>query len=165
VRTPSTGSNLRTLIDNCTRSIALSHRNILNNGILIGRGMKLEFPSETFAGERLCNTPPVSIPIPIDPPTLPRTQPDARSIPQMFHCFGLVLGNLAVYTHAGCIVFASETFDASLSLRAVHQEKCTALHGVPTMFLAQLALLDDLEKGLDVPNLSDLGKLDFSSLR
>lgn len=58
----------------------------------------------------------------------------------------------------------SETFDPALSLRAVLEEKCTALHGVPTMFTAQLALLDKLDKGGNVAGLNGI-ELDFSSLR
>lgn len=59
-----------------------------------------------------------------------------------------------------------ETFNPALALRAVHLEKATAIHGVPTMFLAELSLLDALEAGDEVQHLSDLGgALDFSSLR
>lgn len=54
--------------------------------------------------------------------------------PPLFHCFGLVLGVLAVITHGAKIILPAETFDASAVLRAVSDEKCTALHGVPTMF-------------------------------
>jgi hypothetical protein len=64
------------------------------------------------------------------------------------------------------VVCDSETFNPALTLRAVHLEKATALHGVPTMFLGELSLLDQLEQGEKVKHLSDLGtELDFSSLR
>lgn len=115
-----------------SKAVSLTHRNLLNNGILVAECMDLQLPSLTFAGEVLANIPP------------------------MFHCFGIVLGNLAVWSKAGCIVFPNETFDPALTLRAVIQEKCSALHGVPTMFLAELALLDKLDAGEDVPGLSDL---------
>lgn len=60
--------------------------------------------------------------------------------PPLFHCFGLVLGALAVFTHGAKIVFPAETFDAAAALRAVSDEKCTALHGVPAMFEDILSL-------------------------
>lgn len=59
--------------------------------------------------------------------------------PPLFHCFGLVLGTLAVITHGAAIVFPSETFDARLCMEVVINEKCTMLHGVPTMFVAYLS--------------------------
>lgn len=60
--------------------------------------------------------------------------------PPLFHCFGLVLGALACFTHGAKIVFPAETFDAASVLQAVSNEKCTALHGVPTMFEEILSL-------------------------
>jgi acyl-CoA synthetase (AMP-forming)/AMP-acid ligase II len=54
--------------------------------------------------------------------------------PPLFHCFGLVLGLLATITHGGKVVYPTETFDASACLRAISDEQCTALHGVPAMF-------------------------------
>lgn len=60
--------------------------------------------------------------------------------PPLFHCFGLVLGMLAVVTHGAKIVFPSETFDPRSALDAISDERCTAIHGVPTMFEAILAL-------------------------
>lgn len=54
--------------------------------------------------------------------------------PPLFHCFGLVLGLFSVLTHGGKIIYPGEAFDASLTIKAVAQEKCTALHGVPAMF-------------------------------
>ena len=59
--------------------------------------------------------------------------------PPLFHCFGLVLGTLAILTHGGGIVYPSETFDARLCMEVVMSEKCTILHGVPTMFTAYLS--------------------------
>ncbi|KAM0789891.1 hypothetical protein ACM66B_006734 [Microbotryomycetes sp. NB124-2] len=124
------------------KAVALTHRNILNNGKYIGQCMKLAEPlRDGERGEALVNVPP------------------------NFHCFGLVLGNLAFWTHAGCIIFASESFDPALALRAAHVEKATAIHGVPTMFIAELNLLDKLAKNEHVHNLTDLGPLNFSSLR
>lgn len=59
--------------------------------------------------------------------------------PPLFHCFGLVLGMLAVVTHGSKIIFPAETFDPLATLHAISDEKCTALHGVPTMFEAILS--------------------------
>jgi len=72
--------------------------------------------------------------------------------PPLFHCFGLVLGNLAVFTHGATAVYASETFNPGEVLRVVCQEECTGLHGVPTMFVAEL-------------DHQDFSKYDYSSLR
>jgi len=72
--------------------------------------------------------------------------------PPLFHCFGLVLGNLAVFTHGATAVYASETFNPGEVLKVVSQEKCTGLHGVPTMFVTEL-------------DHQDFGKYDYSSLR
>jgi mevalonyl-CoA ligase len=60
--------------------------------------------------------------------------------PPLFHCFGLVLGMLAVVTHGSKIIFPGETFDPKAVLHAISDEKCTALHGVPTMFEAILSV-------------------------
>jgi acyl-CoA synthetase (AMP-forming)/AMP-acid ligase II len=60
--------------------------------------------------------------------------------PPLFHCFGLVLGVLAIITHGAKVVLPAETFDAAAVLRAISDEKCTALHGVPTMFEEILSL-------------------------
>ncbi len=90
------------------KGATLTHRNILNNGFFIGEAMKLTHE------DRLC------IPVPL------------------YHCFGMVLGNLACLTHGACIVYPNDAFDAITVLETVQQEKCTGLHGVPTMFIAEL---------------------------
>ncbi len=89
------------------KGVMLSHHNILNNGFYIGERQKFTIR------ERLC------LPVPL------------------FHCFGCVLGVLAILTHAGTLVIL-ESFDPLLTLAAVEKEKCTALYGVPTMFIAEL---------------------------
>ena len=104
------------------KGATLSHHNILNNGYFIGEAMKLT------AADRLC------IPVPL------------------YHCFGMVLGNLACLTHGTTMVFPGEGFDPLATLRAVAEEKCTGLHGVPTMFIA---ILDHPE----------FAKFDLSTLR
>src|SRR3546814_6896725 len=70
----------------------------------------------------------------------------------LYHCFGMVLSNLACVSQGACMVFPGEGFDAKEVLEAVQAERCTALHGVPTMFIAEL----------DHP---DFGRYDLSSLR
>ena len=90
------------------KGATLTHRNILNNGYFIGEAMNLT------EEDKLC------IPVPL------------------YHCFGMVLGNLAILTHGGCIVYPSDGFDPLLVLQAVEKEQCTGLHGVPTMFIAEL---------------------------
>ncbi|EJD51334.1 acyl-CoA synthetase [Auricularia subglabra TFB-10046 SS5] len=94
------------------KAVSLTHENLLNNGRSIGACMRIG------PGDKLCNVPP------------------------LFHCFGLVLGNLAAWTHGACIVYAAETYDPAANLRTLVQEQCTAVHGVPTHFLG---LLDELE--------------------
>ena len=90
------------------KGATLTHRNILNNGFFIGECMKLT------PADRLC------IPVPL------------------YHCFGMVLGNLACLTHGSCIVYPNDGFDPITVLETVQAEKCTGLHGVPTMFIAEL---------------------------
>lgn len=92
------------------KAAMLSHHNILNNGFFIGE--KLEYKPEQY--DRVC------IPVPL------------------FHCFGQVLGNIATTTHGATMVYPSATFHAEETLRAVHDEKCTSLYGVPSMFIAEL---------------------------
>ena len=94
------------------KGATLSHHNILNNGYFIGEGCRYT------SSDRVC------IPVPF------------------YHCFGMVLGNLACTTHGAAIVVPAPTFDAAATLRAVQEERCTSLYGVPTMFIAELALPD-----------------------
>ena len=94
------------------KGATLSHHNILNNGFFIGEGCRYG------PADRVC------IPVPF------------------YHCFGMVLGNLACMTHGATIVIPNFTFDPQLTLQAVHREHCTSLYGVPTMFIAELALPD-----------------------
>lgn len=89
------------------KGVMLSHYNILNNGLYIGRRQKFSDK------EILC------LPVPL------------------FHCFGIVLGVLAILTHGGTLVIM-ENFDALKVLAAIEKEECTALYGVPTMFIAEL---------------------------
>ena len=103
------------------KGATLSHHNILNNGFFIGE--ILGYTAE----DRVC------IPVPF------------------YHCFGMVLGNLAVVTHGACIVLPSEGFDARAVLGTVAEERCTSLYGVPTMFIAELA-----EPGFDSFDLTSL---------
>ncbi|MGI9205792.1 MAG: AMP-binding protein [Woeseiaceae bacterium] len=91
------------------KGATLTHCNILNNGYLTGAGMQLS-PTE-----RLC------IPVPL------------------YHCFGMVLGNLACFTHGATAVYPNDAFDPESTLRAVESERCTGLHGVPTMFVTELS--------------------------
>ncbi|MBT8066395.1 MAG: AMP-binding protein [Gammaproteobacteria bacterium] len=104
------------------KGATLTHCNILNNGYLTGAGMQLT------SQDRLC------MPVPL------------------YHCFGMVLGNLACFAHGATVVYPSEVFDPLSTLQAVEAERCTALHGVPTMFVTELAL-------------PDFEKFDLSTLR
>ncbi|MGA2486725.1 MAG: AMP-binding protein [Roseiarcus sp.] len=90
------------------KGATLTHHNIVNNGYFIGEAMRLK------PADRLC------IPVPY------------------YHCFGMVLGNLACVTHGACMVSPSEGFDPLATLETVEAERCTGLHGVPTMFIAML---------------------------
>ena len=90
------------------KGATLTHFNVLNNGYFVGEAMKLT------EQDRLC------IPVPL------------------YHCFGMVLGVLACVTHGAAMVFPSEGFDPGAVLEAVSEERCTGLHGVPTMFIAEL---------------------------
>jgi len=92
------------------KAATLSHRNILNNGYLVG-----ELLGYT-AQDRIC------IPVPF------------------YHCFGMVMGNLAATSHGACMVIPSPAFEPAATLRAVQAEGCTSVYGVPTMFIAELAL-------------------------
>jgi fatty-acyl-CoA synthase len=92
------------------KGATLSHHNILNNAFFIGEGCRYT------EQDRVC------IPVPF------------------YHCFGMVLGNLACTTHGACIVIPGPSFDPAQALAAVQAERCTSLYGVPTMFIAELAL-------------------------
>ena len=104
------------------KGVVLTHHNILNNGYFIGECMKFNDQ------DRLC------IPVPF------------------YHCFGMVLSNLACMTHGATMVLPAEHFDPVSTMSAIEKERCTAVHGVPTMFIAEL----------EHP---DFKKFDFSSLR
>ncbi len=90
------------------KGATLTHHNILNNGLFVGEAMRLT------AQDRLC------IPVPL------------------YHCFGMVMGVLGCLTHGAAMVFPGEGFDPLATLQTVAEERCTALYGVPTMFIAQL---------------------------
>ncbi|NWK76629.1 AMP-binding protein [Aquitalea sp. LB_tupeE] len=90
------------------KGATLSHHNILNNAFFTGQAMGFS------PADRLC------IPVPL------------------YHCFGMVLGTLTCLTHGACMVFPAESFDALSVLQTVQEERCTALHGVPTMFIGLL---------------------------
>jgi len=90
------------------KGATLSHHNILNNGFFIGEGCGYS------EADRVC------IPVPL------------------YHCFGMVLGNLACTTHGAAMVYPAEGFDPEATLAAVEAERCTSLYGVPTMFIAEL---------------------------
>jgi fatty-acyl-CoA synthase len=91
------------------KGATLTHHNILNNGFFLG--LTLGYTEK----DRVC------VPVPF------------------YHCFGMVIGNLASTAHGACIVTPGEGFDPLLTLEAVSEERCTSLYGVPTMFIAELA--------------------------
>jgi fatty-acyl-CoA synthase len=104
------------------KGATLSHHNILNNGFFIGEAMKLT------ERDRVC------IPVPL------------------YHCFGMVIGNLGCLTHGAAMIYPSEGFEPLATLEALEAERCTAVHGVPTMFIAAM-------------DHQDFAKFDLSSLR
>jgi fatty-acyl-CoA synthase len=104
------------------KGATLSHYNILNNGYFVGRGIGLT------ERDRIC------IPVPL------------------YHCFGMVMGNLAAIAHGAAMIYPAESFDPARTLDAVDRERATALYGVPTMFIAEL----------ETP---DFARYDLSSLR
>ncbi len=104
------------------KGATLSHHNILNNGFFVGEAVGLA------PGDRLC------IPVPL------------------YHCFGMVMGNLGCLTHGATMVYPGDGFEPEAVLQAVQDEKCTALYGVPTMFIAELGV-------------SNFDRFDLSSLR
>jgi fatty-acyl-CoA synthase len=104
------------------KGVTLSHHNILNNGYFIG--IRLRYSEK----DRVC------IPVPF------------------YHCFGMVIGNICCVAHGACMVIPNDSFDPDITLKTVSDEKCTSLYGVPTMFIAELAV-------------KDFDTYDFSSLR
>jgi fatty-acyl-CoA synthase len=104
------------------KGATLTHHNILNNGFFLGETMR--FTEQ----DRVC------IPVPL------------------YHCFGMVIGNLGCLTHGAAMVYPSEAFDPLAALETIEAERCTAVYGVPTMFIAEL----------DHP---EFGRFDLSSLR
>ena len=90
------------------KGATLSHRNIVNNGYFVGRTCRYT------VADRIC------IPVPF------------------YHCFGMVMGNLAAVTSGATMVIPAAAFDPAATLRAVQDERCTSLYGVPTMFIAEL---------------------------
>src|ERR1700678_3589649 len=97
------------------KGATLSHHNILNNGFFVGELCRYT------AEDKIC------IPVPF------------------YHCFGMVMGNLAASTHGAAMIIPAPSFDPVKTLAAVEQERCTSLYGVPTMFIAELAT-DDFER-------------------
>jgi fatty-acyl-CoA synthase len=91
------------------KGATLSHHNILNNGFFVAR------TQNWTEADRVC------VPVPF------------------YHCFGMVMGNIGAVTHGACIVIPGPGFEAAATLRAVAEEKCTVLYGVPTMFIAEFA--------------------------
>jgi fatty-acyl-CoA synthase len=90
------------------KGATLTHHNILNNGHFVGHLLGYT------ARDRVC------VPVPL------------------YHCFGMVMGNLGATSNGSCIVYPAESFDPEKTLEACHNERCTSLYGVPTMFIAQL---------------------------
>ena len=104
------------------KGATLSHRNLINNGFFVGEATGI------VPGSRVC------IPVPL------------------YHCFGMVMGNLGCLTHAAAMVYPGESFEPAATLAAIEAERCDVLYGVPTMFIAQL-------------NLPGFERYDVSSLR
>lgn len=104
------------------KGATLSHHNLLNNGFFVGAGCNYT------EHDRVC------VPVPL------------------YHCFGMVMGNLGASTHGACVVYPEAAFDPAATLEAVQSERCTSLYGVPTMFIAELGL-------------ADFDRYDLSSLR
>ncbi|MFV8315353.1 AMP-binding protein [Mycobacterium sp. 23] len=98
------------------KGVTLSHRNILNNGFFVTEQIGLG------PGDRLC------IPVPF------------------YHCFGMVMGNLGCTSHGATMVIPAPGFDPAATLRAIEQERCTAVYGVPTMFIALLGHPDRADR-------------------
>lgn len=94
------------------KGATLSHHNILNDGLFVGEGM------------RLTDADRIAVPVPL------------------YHCFGMVMGNLGALTHGATVIYPAASFEPVATLEAVAAERCTALYGVPTMFIAQMGLPD-----------------------
>ncbi len=103
------------------KGATLTHRNILNNGFFVGEACRLT------EHDRVC------LPVPF------------------YHCFGMVMGNLGSLTHGSCMVVPNDAFDPVTVLQTVNDERCTVLYGVPTMFIAELAV-----EGFDTYDLTSL---------
>jgi fatty-acyl-CoA synthase len=104
------------------KGATLSHHNLINNAFFVGEATGIE------SGSRVC------IPVPL------------------YHCFGMVMGNLGCVTHAATMIYPSDSFDPLRTLEAVEAERCDVLYGVPTMFIAQM-------------NHPEFSRFDLSSLR
>ena len=104
------------------KGATLSHHNLLNNGFFVGAACNYT------EHDRVC------VPVPL------------------YHCFGMVMGNLGASTHGACVVYPEAAFDPAATLGAVESERCTSLYGVPTMFIAELGL-------------AEFDRYDLSSLR
>jgi fatty-acyl-CoA synthase len=107
------------------KGATLSHHNILNNGYFVGEALRLT------AADRIC------VPVPF------------------YHCFGCVMGNLAALTHGSAVIVPAVSFETEPTLRAIDEERCTSIYGVPTMFIAMLdhplcgtVRLDSLRTGI-----------------
>jgi fatty-acyl-CoA synthase len=108
------------------KGATLSHHNILNNGYFVG-----ELCGYAEA-DRIC------LPVPL------------------YHCFGMVMGNLAATSHGACLVYPAPSFEPAATLSALAQERCTSLYGVPTMFIALLAHMNSTGPDFESPDLSSL---------
>ncbi|KAF8320410.1 acyl-CoA synthetase [Clavulina sp. PMI_390] len=108
------------------KAVSLTHHNLLNNGRSIGACMNLT------SQDIICNVPP------------------------LFHCFGLVLGNLGSWTHGATVVYPAESFDPRATLDTIEKERCTGVHGVPTHFLG---MMGEIDKGRKEGKIWDLGSL------
>ena len=114
------------------KGATLTHHNILNNGYFLGEAMAYT------EQDKVC------IPVPL------------------YHCFGMVIGNLACITHGSAMVLPGEGFDPLATLQAVAEERCTSLYGVPTMFIAELDHPEFAEVRSDQPAHRHDGRLALS---
>jgi len=100
------------------KGVTLTHRNILNNGAAVGHRAGIG------SGDRVC------VPVPL------------------YHCFGMVMANLACIASGAAMIYPASGFDAEASLAAIEAERCTHCYGVPTMFIAMLSVLDQQDRDL-----------------